>query len=65
MIAAWSDVARTFSGEGVLDEKAVTSSAGYVWMFLNVLVSAGYVLGMRKRIKVTNFKVRLAHGVHV
>ena len=38
--------------------KPATSTAGYVWMFLNVLVSAGYVLGMRKRIKVTNFKVR-------
>ncbi|GAA5860375.1 hypothetical protein JCM8547_003482 [Rhodosporidiobolus lusitaniae] len=32
------------------------SSAGYVWMMINCFVSAGYVLAMRKRIKVTNFK---------
>lgn len=28
-----------------------------MWMLINCIVSAGYVLGMRKRIKVTNFKV--------
>ncbi|GAA95563.1 uncharacterized protein L969DRAFT_85250 [Mixia osmundae IAM 14324] len=31
-------------------------NAGYLWMAINVFVSAGYVLAMRKRIKVTNFK---------
>ena len=30
---------------------------GYAWMIVNCVLSAGYVLAMRKRIKVTNFKV--------
>ncbi|ORX38268.1 hypothetical protein BD324DRAFT_620209 [Kockovaella imperatae] len=29
---------------------------GYLWMFINCIASAGYVLFMRKRIKVTGFK---------
>lgn len=33
-----------------------TLNAGYVWMLLNCICSAAYVLGMRKRIKLTNFK---------
>merc|ERR1712029_721895 len=33
-----------------------TLNAGYVWMMLNCFCSASYVLGMRKRIKLTNFK---------
>jgi len=31
-------------------------NAGYLWMMVNCLCSAGYVLAMRKRIKITNFK---------
>lgn len=31
-------------------------NSGYMWMALNCLVSAAYVLAMRKRIKVTGFK---------
>lgn len=38
-----------FGGYGVL-------SSGYVWMALNCICSAAYVLMMRKRIKVTGFK---------
>lgn len=39
-------------------------------MMVNCLASAGYVLGMRKRIKVTNFKVghdlaELSHLLHL
>ena len=57
LIAAWSDLSAALSHD-ILVMKPATSPAGYAWMFLNVMVSAGYVLGMRKRIKVTNFKVR-------
>jgi GDP-mannose transporter len=32
-------------------------NSGYLWMIINCMASAGYVLAMRKRIKVTNFKV--------
>lgn len=38
--------------------QSARTAAGYAWMMVNCLASAGYVLGMRKRIKVTNFKVR-------
>ena len=68
LIAAWSDIAR-FLGAGSADvivpvydpsagRPTGNSTAGYLWMLVNCLVSAGYVLGMRKRIKVTNFKVK-------
>ena len=40
-----------------LTSPRIPSPEGYLWMLANVLVSAGYVLGMRKRIKATNFKV--------
>lgn len=67
MIAAWEDITRFIYGvdPAALAALAATggvqkgnSPAGYMWMFVNCLVSAGYVLGMRKRIKAFNFKVR-------
>ena len=33
-----------------------TLNAGYLWMMVNCLCTATYVLSMRKRIKLTNFK---------
>jgi len=33
-----------------------TLNAGYMWMIVNCLCTTTYVLGMRKRIKLTNFK---------
>ncbi|KXT11045.1 hypothetical protein AC579_1980 [Pseudocercospora musae] len=62
IIAAWADISHALashSGDAVTGEaaeKISTLNAGYVWMALNCLSSAGYVLGMRKRIKLTNFK---------
>ncbi|EPQ31604.1 uncharacterized protein PFL1_00937 [Pseudozyma flocculosa PF-1] len=44
-----NDVFEGLRGMGLL-------SSGYVWMFCNCIVSAAYVLAMRKRIKVTGFK---------
>lgn len=62
IIAAWADVAHAlaaYSGDAVSGEaaeKIATLNAGYIWMALNCFCSAGFVLGMRKRIKLTNFK---------
>lgn len=53
LLAAWTDTKHTRH----LPDAPVLAQ-GYVWMTINVLVSAAYVLYMRKRIKVTNFKVR-------
>lgn len=71
LVAAWDDIGRlmaSMSSSGALipisDADAAQSArtaAGYAWMMVNCLASAGYVLGMRKRIKVTNFKVWLHH----
>ncbi|KAK9462580.1 uncharacterized protein V1516DRAFT_670626 [Lipomyces oligophaga] len=59
VVAAWADISSVISSYGS-DESAATTiatlNAGYLWMFLNCLSSATYVLGMRKRIKLTNFK---------
>lgn len=63
MIAAWDDISRFLYGVDPATMAALAASqkgnspAGYLWMFVNCLVSAGYVLGMRKRIKAFNFKV--------
>lgn len=37
-------------------EEAMDPTAGYIWMFANCISSALFVLIMRKRIKLTNFK---------
>ncbi|PWZ01083.1 putative VRG4-golgi GDP-mannose transporter [Testicularia cyperi] len=47
--ASAHDVLEGFQGYGVL-------SSGYLWMALNCVCSAAYVLLMRKRIKATGFK---------
>ncbi|PPJ51333.1 hypothetical protein CBER1_08626 [Cercospora berteroae] len=62
IIAAWADITHALSSyggtavTGEAAEKIATLNAGYIWMALNCVCSAGYVLGMRKRIKLTNFK---------
>nr|ODO03921.1 GDP-mannose transporter 1 [Cryptococcus depauperatus CBS 7855] len=68
IIAAWSDISSVWAKKPELDpitglEIVVGPSAtigglniGYMWMALNCLVSAAYVLFMRKRIKITGFK---------
>ncbi|KAK9239018.1 hypothetical protein V1525DRAFT_399558 [Lipomyces kononenkoae] len=58
IVAAWADIRNAIESYG--SEGAATNiaalNAGYVWMFTNCAASAAYVLGMRKRIKLTNFK---------
>ncbi|KAL8724893.1 MAG: hypothetical protein Q9181_006636 [Wetmoreana brouardii] len=60
VIAAWADIQHALQNYGHSETEAsakVSSlNAGYMWMLINCLCSAAYVLGMRKRIKVTNFK---------
>ncbi|EGP85351.1 unnamed protein product [Zymoseptoria tritici ST99CH_1A5] len=62
IIAAWADISHalaSYGGDALVGEaaeKVATLNKGYVWMAMNCFCSAGYVLGMRKRIKLTNFK---------
>ncbi|KAI4179337.1 MAG: hypothetical protein L6R41_007899 [Letrouitia leprolyta] len=60
VIAAWADIQHVLNNYGHSDSEASakvsTLNAGYMWMLFNCLCSAAYVLGMRKRIKLTNFK---------
>ncbi len=60
VIAAWADIKHALESHGHASAAATaqisTLNAGYVWMLINCLSTAAYVLGMRKRIKLTNFK---------
>ncbi|KAL8710530.1 MAG: hypothetical protein Q9220_004963 [cf. Caloplaca sp. 1 TL-2023] len=60
LIAAWADIKHVLQSHGHSNTEAAarvsTLNAGYMWMLFNCLCSAAYVLGMRKRIKLTNFK---------
>jgi GDP-mannose transporter len=60
VIAAWADIKHALESHGhsnaAATEKISTLNAGYIWMLVNCLCTAAYVLGMRKRIKLTNFK---------
>lgn len=62
VIAAWSDVqhAATASSDAMS-----TLNAGYAWMFLNVLCSSMFVLGMRKVIRKMNFSDWDSKYIHV
>ncbi|KAH7087619.1 GDP-mannose transporter [Paraphoma chrysanthemicola] len=60
IIAAWADIQHALSSIGKASDDAATAMstlhAGYLWMMFNCLCTATYVLAMRKRIKLTNFK---------
>jgi UDP-galactose transporter len=60
VIAAWADIQHALQNYGhsssAASAKISTLNAGYIWMLINCFCSATYVLGMRKRIKLTNFK---------
>jgi GDP-mannose transporter len=60
VIAAWADIQHALASHGSASSKATAQIAelnsGYIWMLANCLCTAAYVLGMRKRIKLTNFK---------
>lgn len=59
IIAAWADIKHALESHSVNSATTAHMSelnAGYIWMMVNCLSTAAYVLGMRKRIKLTNFK---------
>ncbi|ORY85543.1 GDP-mannose transporter [Protomyces lactucae-debilis] len=58
IVAAWSDISAAVYGYGAASSSTTLSTlnAGYLWMAVNCFATAAYVLGMRKRIKLTNFK---------
>ncbi|KIY70808.1 GDP-mannose transporter [Cylindrobasidium torrendii FP15055 ss-10] len=66
VIAAWSDISAVTStasvtygmnlqGLSAMSNAVYKLNIGYLWMLINCLTSAAYVLTMRKRIKVTGF----------
>ncbi|KAF2115049.1 hypothetical protein BDV96DRAFT_493992 [Lophiotrema nucula] len=60
VIAAWADIQHALTSFGEATSEATeaisTLNAGYLWMGFNCICTATYVLSMRKRIKLTNFK---------
>ncbi|KZT59063.1 UDP-galactose transporter [Calocera cornea HHB12733] len=59
LTGAWSPMDSTVSAplpDAITTVGSLPVNIGYLWMFLNCLASAAYVLAMRKRIKVTGFK---------
>jgi UDP-galactose transporter len=61
VIAAWADIKHALESHGTTQSAeaaaaVATLNAGYVWMMVNCFCTAAYVLGMRKRIKLTGFK---------
>lgn len=59
IVAAWADTQATLNSPDLSVETAAaisTLNAGYVWMGLNVICTASYVLGTRKFITSLNFK---------
>lgn len=71
IIAAWSDISNAMaaSAGAIVDPTTgaelplvpgggllANINVGYLWMAMNCVFSAAYVLSMRKRIKVTGFK---------
>ena len=59
VVAAWADIRHALESHGSSTQASTeiaTLNSGYIWMLVNCLSTAAYVLGMRKRIKLTNFK---------
>ncbi|KAE8132205.1 GDP-mannose transporter [Aspergillus pseudotamarii] len=56
IIAAWADIKHAVESSGDTSAQVSTLNSGYIWMLINCLCTSSYVLGMRKRIKLTNFK---------
>jgi GDP-mannose transporter len=60
VVAAWADIQHALNSyghsEALASYKISTLNAGYMWMFINCFSTTSYLLYMRKRIKLTNFK---------
>lgn len=59
IVSAWADISAAVGDYASTPHQAATElaslNAGYIWMLLNCLSSATFVLSMRKRIKLTQF----------
>lgn len=59
VVSAWADISAAIGNYSLAPHEAATElsslNAGYIWMLLNCLSSATFVLSMRKRIKLTQF----------
>ncbi|KAF2868523.1 hypothetical protein BDV95DRAFT_130865 [Massariosphaeria phaeospora] len=61
IIAAWADIQHALTRFGGDKSDSATDAistlnSGYMWMAFNCICSATYLLAMKKRIKLTNFK---------
>lgn len=63
IIAAWADIQHALESHSAasaastaVTAQLATLNSGYIWMLANCLSTAAYILCMRKRIKLTNFK---------
>lgn len=61
IVAAWADIKHALESHGshnaaAANQQLATLNAGYIWMLINCFCTSAYLLGMRKRIKLTNFK---------
>jgi GDP-mannose transporter len=66
VVAAWADIsaAATPSLKTTPVQTAVYLQSGYLWMTLNVVCSAAFVLGMKRVIKRMNFKDWDSESLH-
>jgi GDP-mannose transporter len=59
IVSAWADISAAIGNYSSAPHETATElaslNAGYIWMLLNCLSSATFVLSMRKRIKLTQF----------
>lgn len=56
VVAAWADIKHAVESTGGTSANLSVLNAGYIWVLVNCVCTSTYVLGKRKRIKLTNFK---------
>ena len=60
VVAAWADIQNAVGGSGYGSSEAsgkiATLNAGYMWMLVNCFCTSSYLLFMKKRMKMMNFK---------
>jgi GDP-mannose transporter len=60
VVAAWADIQHALSTHGfestAASTKIATLNAGYMWMLVNCFCTSSYLLFMKKRMKMMNFK---------
>ena len=60
VVAAWADIQHALQNYGhestEASAKIATLNAGYMWMLINCFCTSSYLLFMKKRMKMMNFK---------